>query len=150
MTRLVVVEARRLLPIAVLFLLLVAVSIYDGLSSPAKPVMNEANTVPYRTLVQTTQPSGIRSVVATNLDTWVAIHSALGLELTDYSFDPRTEVAVFLFNCQLLSSRLIEEVVEMTIVPEKNNCQVVVFNKSQLSAVASPQFMLVEADGKKQ
>lgn len=149
MTRLVVVEARRLLPVAVLFILLLAVSIYDGLSTPAKPVISEVNTVPYRTLIQTTQSGAIRSTVATSLDTWVAIHSALGIELVDYNFDPRTEVAVFLFNCQLVSSRLNNEVVELTILPEKTNCQVVVFNKNQLPE-ASPQFILVEADGKRQ
>lgn len=148
MTRLVVVEARRLLPVLVLFLLLAAVSLYDGLSAPAKPALTEPNSAPYRTLIQTTPPENVRSAVVTTLDAWVAIHTALGLELGEYDFNPRAEVAVFLFNCQLVSTRSREGAIEMTVRSEKGNCQLVLFSKSQLPT-ASPQFMLMEASGKK-
>lgn len=149
MTKLVVVEARRLLPVAVLFLMLVAVSLYDGLSSPAQPVTTLPNSVPYKTLVQTAQSGEVRSSVVTDLDAWVAMHNALGLELSDYDFDPKTEVAVFLVNCQLISTREAQGVVELTIVPDKNNCQLVLFDKNHLTAKANPQFLLVEASSRK-
>jgi hypothetical protein len=149
MTKLVVVEARRLLPIAVLFLLLVAVSIYDGLSSPVEPVTTYPNSVPYKTLVQASQSGEVRCSVATDLDDWVAIHNALGLELTDHVFDPTAEVAVFLVNCQLISTKEVGENVELTIIPDKQNCQVVLFDKNNLTTKANPQFLVVEASGKK-
>lgn len=148
MAKLVVVEARRLLPVALLFLLLVAVSLYDGFSSPAKPVSAQPNSVPYKTLLQTSQSGAQRSAVVTDLDGWVAMHNALGLDLSEHDFNPQTEVAVFLVNCQLVSTREVQGVVEMSIVPYKNNCQVVLFNKSHLAAQAEPQFLLVEASGK--
>lgn len=149
MTKLVVVEIRRLLPVAVLFLLLLAVSLYDGLSGPVQPVLAPPNSVPYRTLLQTAPSGNQRSAVVTDLDSWVAMHNALGLELGEHGFDPRTEVAVFLVNCQLVSTREVQGVVELTTVAAKNNCQVVLFNKSQLSAQADPQFLLVETSGGK-
>lgn len=149
MTKLVVVEARRLLPIAVLFLLLVAVSIYDGLSSPVEPVTTSPNSVPYKTLALTSQSGDVRWAVAKDLDDWVAIHNALGLDLSDHVFNPKLEVAVFLVNCQLISTQEAGERVELTVVSDKNNCQVVLFDKSHLSTKADPQFFVVEASGKK-
>ena len=149
MTKLVVVEARRLLPVAVLFLMLVAVSVYDGLASRAKPVTTLPNSVPYKTLVQTALSGEVRSSVVTDLDTWVVMHNALGLKLSDYDFNPKTEIAVFLANCQLLATREVQGVVELTIVPDKNNFQVVLFDKTHLSSKEDPQFVLVEASGRK-
>lgn len=148
MTKLVVVEARRLLPVAVLFLVLIAVSLYDGFSKPVEPVSTQPNSVPYRTLVQSSQPGSLRSTVATDLNTWVTMHNALGLEFSDYDFDPLKEVAVFLINCQLVSTRQVQGVVELTTVPVKNNCQLVIFNKSNLSAATDPEFILLETDGR--
>ncbi|HOC06044.1 MAG TPA: hypothetical protein PKN71_01870 [Bacillota bacterium] len=149
MARLVVVEARRLLPVAVLFLLLVVVSVYDGLSSPAEPVTTSPNSVPYKTLVHASQSGEVRWAAATNLDDWVTLHNALGLELPDHAFDPKLEVAVFLVNCQLISTQQCGEMVELTVIPDRNNCQVVLFDKSQLSTMAEPQFLVVEASGQK-
>ncbi|MGI6362476.1 MAG: hypothetical protein ACOX21_01600 [Bacillota bacterium] len=149
MARLVVVEARRLLPVAVLFLLLVVVSVYDGLSSPAEPVSTSPNSVPYKTLVHASQSGEVRWAAATNLDDWVTLHNALGLELPDHAFDPKLEVAVFLVNCQLIASEQAGEMVELTVIPDRNNCQVVLFDKSQLSTMAEPQFLVVEASGQK-
>lgn len=149
MARLVVVEARRLLPVAVLFLLLVVVSVYDGLSSPAEPVTTSPNSVPYKTLVHASQSGEVRWAAATNLDDWVTLHNALGLELPEHGFDPKLEVAVFLVNCQLISTQQCGEMVELTVIPDRNNCQVVLFDKSQLSTMAEPQFLVVEASGQK-
>ena len=149
MTKLVVVEARRLLPVALLFLVLVAVSLYDAFSTPVEPVTTQPNSVPYRTLAQSTQPGTMRSAVVTDLDTWVKMHNALGLELSDHDFNPGLEIAVFLINCQLVSTREVQGAVEMVTSPAKGNCQLVLFQKKQLSSQTDPQFLLVEVSGKK-
>lgn len=144
MTKLVVVEARRLLPIAVLFLMLVAVSVYDGLTGPAAPAVAPPNSVPYQTLLATSQNSEIQCQVVTSLDMWVAMHQALGLELTDHDFDPQREVAVFLLNCQLSSTREGKGVVRLSVTPKKNSVQLVLFEKANLHGnPADLQFLLV-------
>lgn len=144
MTKLVVVEARRLLPIAVLFLMLVAVSVYDGLTAPASPATALPNSVPYQTLLATSQNSNMQSRVVTSYDMWVAMHEALGVELTDYDFDPQLEVGVFLLNCQLRSTRQAEDVVQLAVTPKKNSVQLVLFDKANLQGNPEDlQFVLI-------
>ena len=99
MTKLLVVEARRLLPIVVLFVMLVLVSVYDGLISQTNPVLTQPNSIPYRTLIDSAQSGAMQSRVVTDLEMWVAMHSALGLNLSDHDFKPELEVAVFLLSC---------------------------------------------------
>lgn len=143
MTKLVVVEARRLLPIAVLFIMLVAVSIYDGLTAPAVPVTALPNSVPYKTLLATVQNANMQSRVVTSLDMWVAMHEALGLELTDYDFDPQREVGIFLLNCQLRSTSESEGTVVMKVTAKKDTVQLVLFEKPSLGGEAGGlQFVL--------
>ncbi len=145
MAKLIVVEARRLLPIAVLFLLLVAVSIYDGLTSPAAPVTALPNSVPYKTLLAAGQNSSMQSRVVTSLDMWVAMHEALGLELTDYEFDPHREVGVFFLNCQLRSTREVQGVVQLSVTAKKDTVQLVLFDKANLQGELDElQFVIVQ------
>jgi hypothetical protein len=75
---------------------------------------------------------------------WVAMHQALGLELTDHDFDPQREVAVFLLNCQLSSTREGKGVVRLSVTPKKNSVQLVLFEKANLHGnPADLQFLLV-------
>lgn len=134
MTKLFVVEARRLLPVAVLFLMLVAVSIYDGLANPTAPVVTEPNSVPYRTLLDSAQSEAMEAKVVTDLQMWTAMHTALGVRLTDYDFNPEQEIAVFLLNCQLRSTRESEDLVELIASARKNTFQLVLFNKGNLNS----------------
>lgn len=129
MTRLVVVEARRLLPIVVLFVMLVAVSLYDGLISPSVPAAAQPNPVPYKTLVDSAQTGAVQAKVVTDLDMWVAMHDALGIPLTDYDFKPDQEVAVFLVNCQLRSTKMADGLVELEVASRKHTFQLVTFAK---------------------
>lgn len=145
MAKLIVVEARRLLPIAVLFLMLVAVSVYDGLTSPAVPATALPNSVPYKTVLAAGQKSSMQSRVVTSLDMWVAMHDALGLELTDYEFDPHREVGVFLLNCQLRSTREVEGAVQLSVTGKKDTVQLVLFDKANLQEEAEElQFIIVQ------
>lgn len=132
MTKLVVVEARRLLPIAVLFLMLLAVSIYDSLTRATVPVTAQPNSVPYKTLVATSLDNGIQVKVVTSLDMWVTMHDALGLPLTDHDYDPQREIAVFLLNCQLRSTRQTDDGVELAVTSSKGTVQLILFDKAHL------------------
>jgi len=146
-TRLVVVEARRLLPIAVLFLMLLAVSIYDSLTGTTVPVSTQPNAVPYKTLLATSLDNGIRAQTVTSLDMWVTIHDVLGLPLTDHDFDPQREVAVFLLNCQLRATRQSDDRVELIVSSSKDTVQLLIFDKAQLNV--DPQtvrFTVAEKD----
>lgn len=132
MTRLVVVEARRLLPIVILFLMLVAVSVYDGFSTNTAPVTTGPNSVPYKTLTQAAQAGEKQMQIVTDLNMWVTMHNALGISLTDYDFDPQREVAVFLLNCQLRSTTEEDGIVGLEVISRKNSYQLVLFDKSHL------------------
>jgi len=145
MAKLIVVEARRLLPVAVLFLMLVAVSVYDGLSTPSVPVTTQPNSVPYRTLLETAQTRGIQAKVVTTLDMWVAMHEALGISLTDYDFQPDKEVAVFLLNCSLRGTKETEAGVVLSVSERAQTVQLVLFEKDNISMGGSnPDFTLVQ------
>lgn len=135
MTRMLVVEARRLVPIAVLFVMLLVVSIYDGLTGPAVPVAGEPNTVPYKTLAQSALGSEMKLQVVTDQDMWVAMHRSLGLNLANYQFNPEREIAVFLLNCQLRSTALTEEnLLELLVIPRQQTYQLIIFQKAHLPA----------------
>lgn len=143
MTRLVVVEARRLLPIFMLFIMLIAVSIYDGISSPTSPVTTQPNPVPYQTLNHSAQGKDKQLEVVTDLEMWVAMHRALGIQLSNYDFDPETEVAVFLLNCQLRSTTERDNAVELSVTANKDTYQLVMFSKASLPKNA--EFVLVDS-----
>lgn len=144
MTKLVVVEARRLLPIAVLFIMLVAVSIYDGLTTPAATVTTQPNTVPYRTLAEAAQSAEMQAKIITDLEMWVAMHQALGIPLTDHQFEPDQEIAVVLLNCQLRSTRDGDGIVELDVAPRKSTFQLVLFSKEHLDYQENVRFVLKE------
>lgn len=146
MTKLIVVEARRLLPIAVLFLMLIAVSIYDGLIAPAAPVSTTPNSVPYKTLFAAAQDGNIQSKVVTSLDMWVAMHEAMGIDLTDHDFNPQDEIAVFLINCQLRSTRESEGVVELAVTSRKDSVQLVLFQRAHLANDGNLDFKIVSSE----
>ena len=145
MTRLVVVEARRLLPIIVLFVMLVAVSVFDGFSANSAPVTTQPNTVPYQTISQGAQSGQVQLQVITDLDMWVAMHNALGAKLSDHEFKPETEIAILLLNCQLRSTAEADGIVQLSVTARKATYQLVLFSKSHLASDgAMPQFILAE------
>lgn len=134
MTKLFVIEARRLLPLAVLFVMLLVVSLYDGLTAPSVSVVTEPNSVPYKSLAHAALGSEGRIQVVSDQDMWVAMHKALGLKLTNHEFDPEREIAVFLFNCQLRSTVLEEQQLELHVIPRSQTYQLVLFQRTHLPA----------------
>ncbi|MTI95644.1 MAG: hypothetical protein FH749_09160 [Firmicutes bacterium] len=133
MTRLIVVEAKRLLPLAVLFLMLLAVSVYDGLSGPVSPVTHEADTIPYRSVGQGSLLSGNEIIVISDWDMWVSVHGTLGIGLSDYDFNPDTEIALLLLNCQARSTAISDEgVVSIAALERKDTYQLIVIDRTHL------------------
>lgn len=148
MTKLFIIEARRLVPFAVLFVMLLVVSIYDGLTAPSIPVVTEPNSVPYRSLAHSALGSEGQIQVVTDQDMWVAMHRALGLHLTNHEFNPEQEVAVFLLNCQLRSTALREKQLELHVIPRPQTYQLILFQRTHLpGGGAEIEFVLRQQEG---
>lgn len=132
-TRLFIVEIRRLLPIGVLLVMLLAVSVYDGFTRNAVPTVNLPNPVPYKTLEQGSLSGTPGMIVVTTQDMWVAAHRSLGQELINYEFKPDTQTAIFLVNCQLRATTLTDDSrVGLVVLARSNTWQLIIFERTHL------------------
>ena len=101
MSRVIVFEGKRLIPLLILLVLLVTVSVYDSLFSTAQPVSLPGDNVHYVSLEQGKLYPQKQLVIIDNVESWVAFLQTNSITHPDYSFDPNNQVAVITMNFQI-------------------------------------------------
>lgn len=131
--KLFVVEARRLLPLLFLLVLLVSLSVYD--SFRASPTVKPEQTSAKSEITFTTADKGQRKEqptfrLAVDEDEWAAVVEDWSLALPQYPFQPQHEVALFALHAEVQNVKSIPKAdgdldVEVRINPKRDFFQVV-------------------------
>ncbi|QNO13565.1 hypothetical protein HYG86_01675 [Alkalicella caledoniensis] len=101
MSKVMVFEGKRLIPLFILLVLLVTVSVYDSLFSTAEPVSIPGDNVHYVSVEQGKLYPQKQLVIIDNTESWVAFLQNNSISHPDYSFDPNNQVAVITMNFQI-------------------------------------------------
>jgi hypothetical protein len=131
-----VIEARRLIPLLFLLLLLIGLTVYDNFFRVE--TVGPADTFNEQDLAFTTTDWGVlTSPVSFNLvsdyDEWARVSQELGLVLPDYPFNAADEVALFAVNSEIQGMELLPVLGEMQIrvlvEPKENYYHVVTVDR---------------------
>lgn len=134
--RFFVVEARRLIPLVFLLVLLIGLTVYDNFFRvepaavlPEEGVSNLAFTTTDWGLL--TSPTSFNLVA--DHEEWLRVSQELGLKLPDYPFNAEKELAVFAVNSEIQSMNVVprfEEVeIKVTVEPKENFFHVVTVDR---------------------
>lgn len=134
--RFFVVEARRLIPLVFLLVLLIGLTVYDNFFRveptavlPGEGASNLAFTTTDWGLL--TSPTSFNLVA--DHDEWLRVSQELGLTLPDYPFNAEKELAVFAVNSEIQSMDVVprfEEVeIKVTVEPKENFFHVVTVDR---------------------
>lgn len=135
-SRFLVVEARRLIPLAFLLMLLIGLTVYDNFfrveptaGLPEEGISNLAFTsADWGSL---TSPTSFNLVA--DYDEWLRVSRDLGLALPDYPFNAEKELAVFAVNSEIQSMEVVpglEKVeIKVKVEPKENYFHVVTVDR---------------------
>jgi len=131
--KLLVVEARRLLPLLFLLVLLVSLSVYD--SFRASPTVNPEDVAAKNQVTFTTADKGERKEnpafrVAADQAGWAAVVEEWSIVLPQYPFQPQHEVALFAIHAEVESLKSLPKAagsldVEVRVNPKRDFFHVV-------------------------
>ncbi|MGI5875884.1 MAG: hypothetical protein ACOX6X_03570 [Dethiobacteria bacterium] len=134
-----VIEARRLIPLLFLLLLLIGLTVYDNFFRVE--TVGPAETTHERDLTFTTTDWGVlSSPVSFNLvsdyEEWARVSQELGLSLPDYPFNAADEIALFAVNSEVKGMELLPVLGEMQIrvlvEPKENYYHVVTVDRQSV------------------
>ncbi len=134
-----VIEARRLIPLLFLLMLLIGLTIYDNFFK-LEPVVGTPE-VEESGLVFTTTDWGELAAPASfklvaDYDQWASVSRDLGLELPDYPFNAADEVAVFAVNSEIqkmtVQPRFREVEIAVQVEPKENFFHVITVDRQSV------------------
>ncbi len=117
-SRFFVVEARRLIPLVFLLVLLLGLTVYENffrVEPAVTPVQQEEEGVMFTTTDFGTLAEPTNFTLVGDYDEWARASQELGVELPDYPFNAAEEVAVFAVN---------SEIQDMEVVPVMDEVEV--------------------------
>jgi len=113
-----VVEARRLIPLLFLLVLLIGLTVYDNFFR-VEPTVGLPEEEPGNLAFTTTDWGLLTSPTSFNLvadyDEWIRVSQELGLTLPDYPFNAEKELAVFAVNSEIQSMDVVQKLEEVEI-----------------------------------
>ena len=135
-----VIEARRLIPLLFLLLLLIGLTVYDNFFRVEQTV-GPSETVHEHSLTFTTTDWGVLTSPASftlvaDYDEWTRVAQELGLALPDYPFNAAEEVALFAVNSEIQSMELLpvlgELQIRVLVEPKENYFHVVTVDRQSV------------------
>ena len=137
-----VVEARRLLPLLFLLVLLIGLSVYDNFFKAAPvtvtPVEEEEGSLHFTTTDWGELLPDTYFEVVTSHDEWHRLAEELNLPLPDYPFNAEVEMAVFAVNSEIDNISLEEsqegDEVRVSVTPRQNYYHVITVDRDAVEA----------------
>jgi hypothetical protein len=117
-SRFFVVEARRLIPLLFLLVLLVGLTVYDNffrVEPTAALPEGETNKLTFTTMDWGNLSSPTSFVLVADHDEWLRVSQDLGMTLPDYPFNAAEEIAVFAVNSEIQSMDVFPSFGEMEV-----------------------------------
>ncbi|MGI6097182.1 MAG: hypothetical protein ACOYBM_03590 [Dethiobacteria bacterium] len=153
-TRFFIVEARRLLPLLFLLVLLISLSVYDNffrLETTSEAPEELENTITFVTTDRGAIKYSPDFLVAYDEEDWEALKENAGVQLPDYPFNAAYEVAVLSLNGEIEAVRPVSQgentlQVQVRVAPRENYYHVITVDRKEVEAEETHWVFIDEED----